>query len=422
MTFDPGRPGGAVVQSPRERPLPATPGPVPAIDPAPRELAVSARIVILGGGTGGTLTANRLRKALPADTHDHRRRRGRPPRLPAGPAVRAVRPGRTRRTSSGLARRQLHHGIDVPPVRRRPRRRRGRRGPPRRRRPMLDYDVLVVATGCRLVPEETEGLHRAGLDARRVHLLRPRGRRRPRSARSADFDGGRLVVNVVDMPIKCPVAPLEFCFLADWYFHERGIRDDVEHHLRHPARRCVHQADRVAGARRDARGARHRAGDRVQHRRGRRRRPAASSPTTSARSRSTSPSSSPCTAARRTSAGHPGSATTSTSSPPTRTRCSPRAKPNIFAIGDAASLPISKAGSVTHFEGEVLVENIAAVPRRRAARRLLRRPRQLLHRDRLPQGDAHRLQLRPGARRRPLPDVGRRCRCSRSPGSTTSAS
>jgi sulfide:quinone oxidoreductase len=35
-----------------------------------------------------------------------------------------------------------------------------------------------------------------------------------------------------------------------------------------------------------------------------------------------------------------------------------KAKPNVFAIGDATALPISKAGSVTHFEGEVLVENI----------------------------------------------------------------
>ena len=30
------------------------------------------------------------------------------------------------------------------------------------------------------------------------------------------------------MPIKCPVAPLEFLFLADWFFHEQGIRDQVE--------------------------------------------------------------------------------------------------------------------------------------------------------------------------------------------------
>ena len=72
------------------------------------------------------------------------------------------------------------------------------------------------------------GPHRAGLDARRcspstTSPAPPRWRRR-----WPTFDGGRLVVNVVDMPIKCPVAPLEFCFLADWYFTERGIRDQVE--------------------------------------------------------------------------------------------------------------------------------------------------------------------------------------------------
>ena len=35
-------------------------------------------------------------------------------------------------------------------------------------------------------------------------------------------------MNVVDMPIECPVAPLEFCFLADSYFHERNVQDRVE--------------------------------------------------------------------------------------------------------------------------------------------------------------------------------------------------
>ena len=43
-----------------------------------------------------------------------------------------------------------------------------------------------------------------------------------------DFDGGRFVVHIVDMPIKCPVAPLEFAFLAEAYFRHRGIRDRVE--------------------------------------------------------------------------------------------------------------------------------------------------------------------------------------------------
>ena len=42
------------------------------------------------------------------------------------------------------------------------------------------------------------------------------------------FEGGRLVVNVVEMPIKCPVAPLEFLFLADWYFTRKGIRNKVD--------------------------------------------------------------------------------------------------------------------------------------------------------------------------------------------------
>jgi sulfide:quinone oxidoreductase len=42
------------------------------------------------------------------------------------------------------------------------------------------------------------------------------------------FTSGRLLVNVVDVPIKCPVAPLEFCFLADAYFRHRGVRDDIE--------------------------------------------------------------------------------------------------------------------------------------------------------------------------------------------------
>ena len=42
------------------------------------------------------------------------------------------------------------------------------------------------------------------------------------------FEQGRLVVNVVEMPIKCPVAPLEFCFLADWFFRQQRVRDPVE--------------------------------------------------------------------------------------------------------------------------------------------------------------------------------------------------
>ena len=82
----------------------------------------------------------------------------------------------------------------------------------------LDYDVLVVATGAVLVPEGTDGLTGPRVDGKGLHLLLARGSGGLRQREINVFDGGRMVVNVVDMPIKCPVAPLEFCFLADWYF------------------------------------------------------------------------------------------------------------------------------------------------------------------------------------------------------------
>jgi sulfide:quinone oxidoreductase len=92
---------------------------------------------------------------------------------------------------------------------------------------ILNYDFLVIATGAQTRPEETPGLQEhewyksifdfytiEGAMALAKHLR--------------NWQGGRLVVNVVENPIKCPVAPLEFLMLADWFFHEQGIRDRVE--------------------------------------------------------------------------------------------------------------------------------------------------------------------------------------------------
>jgi sulfide:quinone oxidoreductase len=42
------------------------------------------------------------------------------------------------------------------------------------------------------------------------------------------FDEGKLVLHITEMPIKCPVAPLEFAFLADWFFTKKGVRDKIE--------------------------------------------------------------------------------------------------------------------------------------------------------------------------------------------------
>jgi sulfide:quinone oxidoreductase len=92
---------------------------------------------------------------------------------------------------------------------------------------VIHYDYLVIATGAHLKPEETPGLVDGGWYKNIFDFYTLEGA----SALSRAFKfwkGGRMVVNVVEMPIKCPVAPLEFLFLADWFFHERGIRDKVD--------------------------------------------------------------------------------------------------------------------------------------------------------------------------------------------------
>jgi sulfide:quinone oxidoreductase len=93
---------------------------------------------------------------------------------------------------------------------------------------ILEYDYLVIATGTNIQPAETEGLLDGGGWRKNIYdFYTPDG-----AADMASFlkswEGGRMVVNVAEMPIKCPVAPLEFLFLADWYFHQRGMRDKVE--------------------------------------------------------------------------------------------------------------------------------------------------------------------------------------------------
>jgi sulfide:quinone oxidoreductase len=91
----------------------------------------------------------------------------------------------------------------------------------------LPYDVLVVATGAVLAPEETEGLTGPGWMEKVFTFYTQEGALALKDALTF-FDGGRVVVDVVEMPIKCPVAPLEFCFLADWYFCQLGIHDRIE--------------------------------------------------------------------------------------------------------------------------------------------------------------------------------------------------
>ena len=92
---------------------------------------------------------------------------------------------------------------------------------------VIAYDYLVIATGSHIHPEETEGMVNGGWQKNIFDFYTLDGA--TKLAKFLKFwPGGRLVLNVAEMPIKCPVAPLEFLFLADWYFHQKGIRDKVD--------------------------------------------------------------------------------------------------------------------------------------------------------------------------------------------------
>lgn len=92
---------------------------------------------------------------------------------------------------------------------------------------LIGYDYLIIATGSRIAPEETEGMKDGGWRQNIFDFYTPDG-----AVALTKFlkywEGGKMVVNIAEMPIKCPVAPLEFVFLADWWFTKQGIRDKVD--------------------------------------------------------------------------------------------------------------------------------------------------------------------------------------------------
>ena len=101
-----------------------------------------------------------------------------------------------------------------------------------------DYDVLVIATGSRAMmgsipglAESAETIYRQETAVKMFKALR-------------DFEGGRVVITV-GVPHKCPMAPLEITFMLNDYFKDRGIRDKVQLHYTYPIGR-VHSLENVA--------------------------------------------------------------------------------------------------------------------------------------------------------------------------------
>jgi sulfide:quinone oxidoreductase len=321
---------------------------------------MTKRIVILGGGTGGTLTANRLHRhfkhhrsdyqqvdIVVVDQDDHHLYQ---------PGLLFVPFGLSHHEDIVKPRhRQLHKDIEF-------------------EQSAVDrvdvhsdtvflangrelpYDVLVIATGAKLAFEETPGLTEEGWNEK-VFTFYDLAGATALETKLAEFEGGRIVVNVVDLPIKCPVAPLEFCFLADWYFHEKGMRDKVQ----------ITYATPLDGAFT---------------------KPVASQALSELLEEKgielvTEFNTGEVDGAEGKLVGydgrevpfdlaavipmHSGADYVGRSEglgddlnfvPTNKATLQTMAKENIFAIGDATNVPASKAGSVTHFEGEVLLENV----------------------------------------------------------------
>lgn len=91
---------------------------------------------------------------------------------------------------------------------------------------ILGYDVLIIGTGTRICPEDTPGLkgeqwYKSIFDFYTIEGAEAL------AGFFKTWNGGNLVINVADNPIKCPVAPLEFAFYADCYFTEKGMREKI---------------------------------------------------------------------------------------------------------------------------------------------------------------------------------------------------
>ena len=221
----------------------------------------------------------------------------------------------------------------------------------------IPYDVLIIATGTRTVPEETEGMTGPGWQETVFDWYTLAGAGGLARA-LAGFKGGNLVISITDMPIKCPVAPLEFAFLADWYLQERGMRDKVTISY-------VTPLDAAFTKKACAKALAHLLEDKgiqlVTE--------FATGSIDGAAGKLVSfdqrevpfdllavvPVHAGAAFLRKT----PGLADAMGFVRTDPATLQSRHQPNIFALGDATDVPASKAGSVAHFEAEVLEKNVS---------------------------------------------------------------
>ncbi|MDB5278266.1 MAG: oxidoreductase [Ferruginibacter sp.] len=219
----------------------------------------------------------------------------------------------------------------------------------------LPYELLIVATGAKIAPEETEGMKGKEWQQSVFDFYTFEGALALRD-KLRQWEGGRLVVHITEMPIKCPVAPLEFTFLADSFFKQKDMRSKVDityvtplsgaftkpkataalDHLLHEKNITIESDFAIAEVDNENKkiidyGGREIPFDLLV----------------------TVPTNKGDELMERSGLGDDLNYI-----PTNKATLQSQAYPNIFVLGDASNIPASKAGSVAHFEAEILTENI----------------------------------------------------------------
>ena len=216
---------------------------------------------------------------------------------------------------------------------------------------IVDYDLIAIATGSRMWPEGIPGLKENAeffyTEETAVKMFN----------RLREFQGGKIVI-AMGVPHKCPMAPLEITFMLDDYFRERGMRDKVQLHYTYPIGR-VHTLENVAkwaAPEMERRGITYETLFNLKEVDGARKLLRSEEGSEVSYDMLVSiPAHKGMEVIEANKLGQNGWI------PTDRYSLRMEGRKNVFVLGDTTNIPISKAGSTAHFEAEVLGENIASI-------------------------------------------------------------